>query len=193
MDPFSSTSFWRRLDAHIERRAQGVARSVRGLVVAAAGTGVRLAGTVMGRAAETFVDIEFMQHFGFVSVPPPATEVVTVPIGGSSAHRVVVAELDPLYRPKDLLPGEVAIYSMTGAKVHCKLDGSIMVSTPLGPAVECTAAGLVLLAGGGAPVARVGDTVSVLVSVTSADIDAPDPIVALGTITAGSTLVQAGG
>ncbi len=191
MSPLSNTTFWRRLDAHIDRRAQGVARSVRGLVVASAGTGLRLAGTVMGRAAETFTDIEIMQHFGFVSVPPPATEVVTVPIGGSSAHRVVVAELDPLYRPKDLLPGEAVIYSMTGNKVHCKLDGSIVVSTPLGAAVECTAAGLVLLAGGGAPVARVGDAVAVSGSVT---VDGtPWAFTATGTITAGSTLVQAGG
>lgn len=197
MDPLSSSTFWRRLDERVDRRLQRVARTVRGLVVSAAGSGLRLAGTVAARAGETLHDIEIAQHFGFASVPPAGTEVVAVPVGGVSAHRVVVAELDGVTRPKDLLAGEAAIYSATGAKVHAKMDGSVVVSTPAGVVVQVTAAGQVLLAGGGAPVARVGDTVTITASIV--DMSSGSPVATSyaisggAVIATGSTLVQAGG
>lgn len=187
MGVLSSPEFWRRLDARIDRRAQRTARPVRGVVGLVTGSSLRLVGQILARAGEALIDVEVAQHFGFSSSAPPGTEVVAVPVGGSSGHQVIVAELDPVHRPIDLLPGEAVLYSTALAQVRVKADGSVLISTAAGQ-IQVTAAGVILLAGGGQPVARVGDTVTI----TGTD-SVGGPITATGVIASGSSLVQAGG
>lgn len=52
-----------------------------------------------------------VQQFGLASAPMNGSEAVVLFLGGDRANGVVVATDDPRYRPMDLQPGEVAIYS----------------------------------------------------------------------------------
>lgn len=183
--PLEDPAWYRQLNRVIRQEIKRVARPVRGIV----GVMTNLGAQFFGRAGEVMPDVEVAQHFGFASVMPPGTEVVTVSIGGAPGHRVIVGEIDRTYRPTTtLLMGESAIYAQSGAQVTCKADGSVEVASVSGTKVTVTAAGQVLLDGGGAAVARVGDTVAI------SGVDSTGgPFSATGTITSGSTTVQAGG
>lgn len=64
--------------------------------------------------------MERQQEYGFTSVPLPGCNAVAVfPIGDRS-HGVIVATEDYRYRPVNLKPGEVCIYTHEGARVHLK-------------------------------------------------------------------------
>lgn len=189
-NPLSTPAFWARLQRRIAQEVRRVARPVRGVLESLnAAKQAPLAG-IQARAGETVPDVELAQHFGFASRPPAGGEVIAIPIGGSSAHLVVVAELDRAFRPAALGDGEACLYTSAGIQVLCKPDGTVQILLGGNPQVEVTPAGLVKLAGGGAGVARIGDAVTI----TGATFD-PDGgmITATGTISGGSTLVQAGG
>lgn len=68
-------------------------------------------------------EAERYQHYGFTSVPLPGAEAITLSIGGSRDHVVVVADGDRRYRLKGLAGGEVAIYDDLGQAVHLKRTG----------------------------------------------------------------------
>lgn len=71
-------------------------------------------------ADETLQDVELMQHFGFTSNPPPGTEAIVIPLGGSTSHGIVIATENGQYRVAGLKSGEMAIYSDEGAKIVIK-------------------------------------------------------------------------
>ena len=73
--------------------------------------------------AEETREAERYQHYGFTSVPHPGAEAITLSIGGSRDHVVVVADGDRRYRLKGLADGEVAIYDDLGQAVHLKRSG----------------------------------------------------------------------
>lgn len=75
---------------------------------------------VSGLADETIQDVEFMQHFGFTSVPPAGTQVVVIPIGGKTTHGIVVATENGSFRVKNLKGGETAIYDSSGSTIILK-------------------------------------------------------------------------
>lgn len=178
----------RLVDERIARAVSRLARNVRGTLVTSSSPTGRLVAAALFRALEVEPRVEVAQHYGFASQPPPGVEVIAVPIGGSSGHRVVVAEIDPALRPIDLLSGESCLYGPALNRVQVLTDGSVEVKTAAGTSVKVTAAGQVQLAGGGAGVARIGDTVTI----TGTD-SASGPITAVGTISSGSALVTAGG
>ncbi len=72
---------------------------------------------VSGLADETLQDVEFMQQFGLTSVPPAGTQVVVLPIGGTTSHSIVVATENGSYRIKELQGGEVAVYDESGSSI----------------------------------------------------------------------------
>lgn len=72
---------------------------------------------VSGLADETLQDVEFMQQFGVTSVPPAGTQVVVLPIGGTTSHSIVVATENGSYRIKGLQGGEVAVYDESGSSI----------------------------------------------------------------------------
>lgn len=72
---------------------------------------------------------EYMQHYGFTSKPPPGFMYVAVPVGGKTAHAIIVATEHATYRLKNLADGELAIYDDQGQKVHIKRD-RVVVETP---------------------------------------------------------------
>ena len=150
MNALTDPRFWAALDRRITRLARQVGQPLRATLEQVDG----LLGRIRTRAGqaedEVFDAVEVAQHYGFASRPGDL-EVVTVSIGGSHSHRVVIAELDRVGRP-ELEQDEVTIYSSSGASVLLTKDGDVVVTPAAGRSV--------LLAGGGAAVARVGDEVS---------------------------------
>ncbi len=64
-----------------------------------------------GFASEKLRDNELFQHYGFTSHPLPGTMAVVLPIGGKTAHGIVIATEHATYRLKGLESGEVALYT----------------------------------------------------------------------------------
>lgn len=71
-------------------------------------------------AGEQLQDNELMQHYGFTSAPPAGTQMVVLPVGGKTAHGIIIATEHGTYRFKLLAQGEVALYSDEGDRVHMK-------------------------------------------------------------------------
>lgn len=71
---------------------------------------------------------EMMQHYGFSSAPLPGAELLAIPVGGNSAHTVVIATEDGRYRVM-VKDGEVALYSDEGDYIHMKRGRLIEVET----------------------------------------------------------------
>lgn len=71
---------------------------------------------------EVSEDVERYQEYGFTSVPFEGCEAVAVFVGGNRAHGIVVATDDRSMRPKDLNPGDVALYHDTGVRVLVSRD-----------------------------------------------------------------------
>lgn len=180
-------AFFAALDRRIARAIGRLGRPIRAVLSTLDGSKRAALAGIAGRADEPGADVEVAQHYGFASSPAAGAEVVAIPIGGSTGHLVVVAELDRAARPVDLADGEVCVYTAAGGEVRLKADGSVVVEAASGAKVELTAAGMVVLAGGAAGVARIGDAVTI----TGTDSNG-GPIVATGIISAGSATVLAG-
>jgi phage baseplate assembly protein V len=72
---------------------------------------------------------EHFEAYGFTSHPLAGAEVLTAFLGGDRSHAVVLVATDRRYRIKELKPGEVAIYSDEGDKVHFKRGRVIEIET----------------------------------------------------------------
>jgi len=82
-----------------------------------------------GVAGETLQDAELFQHYGYTSAPPAGTMAVVLPIGGKTAHGIVVATEHGSYRIRGLKSGEVAIYTDEGDSIVLKRGRMIEVTT----------------------------------------------------------------
>ncbi len=83
-------------------------------------------------AGETLQAAELFQHYGFTSAPPDGTMLLVVPVGGNTAHGIVVGEEHTGFRLKGLTSGEVALYTDedqggTGHHIILKRGGIIEV------------------------------------------------------------------
>ena len=72
---------------------------------------------------------EHFEPYGFTSHPLDEAEVLTAFLGGDRSHAVVLVASDRRYRIKELKPGEVAIYTDEGDKVHFKRGRIIDIET----------------------------------------------------------------
>jgi len=72
---------------------------------------------------------EHFEAYGFTSHPQAGAEVLTAFLGGDRSHAVVLVASDRRYRIKELKPGEVAIYTDEGDKIHLKRDRVIEIET----------------------------------------------------------------
>lgn len=82
-----------------------------------------------GLKDEAMRAVELMQHYGHTSVPPAGFMYVAVPVGGKSAHAVIVATEHGTYRLKGLKTGEVALYTDEGDSIVLKRGRLIEVNT----------------------------------------------------------------
>lgn len=119
----------REIDARIRRQLNGIRQAFRGVL-----TLVKAAGNVQlvqvdGLAGEQLQDNELFQHYGYTSNPPAGTMAIVLPMGGKTAHGIIIATEHGNYRLKNLESGEVAIYSDEGDSVILKRGRLIEVTT----------------------------------------------------------------
>ena len=69
---------------------------------------------------------EVFQQFGFTSGVPAGSELIVLPLGGKTAHSVIVATENGAYRVQ-VGSGEVCIYNQWGAKITLKNEKIIEV------------------------------------------------------------------
>lgn len=100
-----------KLTAPLARRVRlMVSRGVIGVVNDA----LKEQGVQVALLADEVRDCERYQEYGFTSVPLAGAEAITVCVGGSRDHGVVIATGDRRYRLKGLQGGEVALYTDEG-------------------------------------------------------------------------------
>lgn len=110
------------IDERIRRRLAGMRLAFRGVV-----TLVKAAGAVQlidgdGVDGEKLRGMEYFQHFGSISNPPAGSMYIVLPIGGKTAHGIVIATEHGEYRLKNLASGEKAIYNQWGDYVLLRAD-----------------------------------------------------------------------
>lgn len=79
-----------------------------------------------GLAGEQLQDNELMQQYGYASAPPEGAQLVVIPIGGKTAHGIIIATEHATYRMKGLESGEVALYDDLGQSVHLTRAGMVL-------------------------------------------------------------------
>lgn len=114
------------VEKRIARALSGVRQAFRGLVAKVNSAPKVQLLQATGLANEQIQAAEYFQHFGFTSNPPAGSMLVMVPLGGKTAHGIVIATEHGSYRLKNLAPGEVAIYDDLGQKVHLTRNGIVI-------------------------------------------------------------------
>lgn len=127
----------RTIDTRIRRHLAGIRLAFRGVI-----TLVKAAGAVQfvqldGMSGERLQDAELLQQFGFTSNPPPGSMAVVLPIGGRTAHGIIIATEHGSYRLQSLANGEAALYNQWGDYVALKADRRMQVVSAV--AVDITA------------------------------------------------------
>lgn len=166
-----------RLLAPLRRRVMlSVARGVLRLVA----DGPRVQEVQIGLlAGETLDGVERFQEYGFSSHPHAGAEAVTVCVGGSRNHALVVAVDDRRFRLVGQRAGEVALYDDLGQVVRLTRDG-IAIASPATIALT-------------APTLTLDGEVAITGGLTVAgDIAAGGGVSAAGAVSAGGN-VSAGG
>ena len=109
-----------RLDARIGRALGRIRLAFRSVLTALdTKPGVQLM-QADGLSGEKLQASELFQHFGFTSAPPEGTQCIVLPLGGKTAHSVIVATECGAYRVDGLKGGEVAVYNQSGARIVLK-------------------------------------------------------------------------
>lgn len=80
-------------------------------------------------AGEVKDGLEHFEPYGFTSNPLAGAEGIAAFIGGDRSHGVLLVVADRRYRIQGLEPGEVAIYTDEGDKVHFKRGRIIDIET----------------------------------------------------------------
>lgn len=83
-------------------------------------------------AGETLDPVERFGEFGFVSRPPPGTEVLIICLGGDRSHPIAVATEYREARPRDMDVGESGLYAAAGgsvvARIRVRPNGVVEIS-----------------------------------------------------------------
>ena len=118
-----------QIDARISRALARVRLAFRGVLTALnTAPGVQLA-QADALSGEQIQAAELMQHYGLTSAPPPGTMVVALPIGGRTAHSIIIATEHASYRLTGLASGEVALYTDEGDRIHLKRGRVVEIDT----------------------------------------------------------------
>lgn len=80
------------------------------------------------RDGEVRENVEHFQPYGYSSVPHPGAEGISIAVGGSSDHQVVICIDDRRFRLTNLLEGEVALYTDEGDTIVMKRGNRIEVT-----------------------------------------------------------------
>lgn len=80
-------------------------------------------------------------HFGFASIPPIGSEALLAAPNGERTHTMVIGTNHQPSRPRDMKPGDAAMYDVRGAKVELTESGLVIDCAGL-PAVVRNFSGL---------------------------------------------------
>ncbi|MGU9832543.1 MULTISPECIES: phage baseplate assembly protein V [unclassified Pseudomonas] len=80
-------------------------------------------------AGEVKDQVEHLEPYGFTACPHDGAEALAGFIGGDRSHGVVIVVADRRFRLQGLSPGEVAMYTDEGDKLHFKRDRIIDIET----------------------------------------------------------------
>ncbi len=109
------------IKAQIERQMRNQRHSLRGkLTKLKASKRVQMA-QVAGLSGEQFQDAELFQHAGFRSLPLAGTQMIVIPLNGSSSHGVVIASSNGALHVANMEDGDTAIFNEAeGHFIHLK-------------------------------------------------------------------------
>lgn len=122
----------KEIDARIRRALGGIRLAFRGVITLVQAAGAVQFVQLKGVAGEQLQDTELFQHFGFTSNPPPGAMCVVLPIGGRTAHGIVIATEHGTYRMANQASGETAIYNEWGDHVLLRADRRMQVVSSVG-------------------------------------------------------------
>lgn len=71
--------------------------------------------------------VELFEPYGYTGVAMEGAESVVAFIGGSRTHAIALVQTDRRFRPTDLLPGEVALFTNEGTRIVLRRDGKVEV------------------------------------------------------------------
>lgn len=80
-------------------------------------------------AGEVKDGIEHFEPYGFTANPHPGAEGIAAFFGGDRSHGVVLCIADRRFRLKELKPGEVALYTDEGDRLHFKRGRVLEIQT----------------------------------------------------------------
>lgn len=115
------------IDARVRRYFSGFRLAFRGVVTLVNAAGKVQLVQLNGISGEQLQDAELFQQFGFTSNPPDGAMAVVLPLGGKTAHSIVIATEHGAYRLTGLASGETAIYNKWGDHVTLGADRHIRV------------------------------------------------------------------
>lgn len=117
------------IDKRIRRALAGIRLAFRGVLTLVKSAGAVQLVQVDALAGERLQDAELFQHYGYTSNPPAGAMAIVLPIGGRTAHGIIVATEHGSYRMKNLSSGEVAIYTDEGDSIVLKRGRLVEVTT----------------------------------------------------------------
>lgn len=117
------------IDARIQRALGGIRQAFRGVVTLVKSAGAVQLVQLDGMAGERLQDTELFQQYGYTSNPPAGTMAILLPIGGKTAHGIIIATEHGNFRLKSLKSGEVALYSDEGDSIVLKRGRIMEVTT----------------------------------------------------------------
>lgn len=120
----------REIDNRIKRALGSIRLAFRGVAALVKAAGAVQLVQLDALQGEQLQDAELFQHYGMTSNPPAGTMAIVLPIGGRTAHGIVIATEHGSYRLKSLASGEVALYSRFGQVVKLRQDGGIDFHAP---------------------------------------------------------------
>ena len=119
------------IDNRISRALGKIRLAFRGVINLVNAAGAVQFVQMDGLSGEQLQDNELFQHYGHTSNPPPGTMAIVLPIGGKTAHGIIIATEHSSYRKKGLESGESAIYDDLGQYVHLTRDGIVICGSGL--------------------------------------------------------------
>jgi len=120
---------WHKVEAYINRALARIRLPFRGVISSVDSSGGVQLVTGTGLNGEAIEAAEMFQHYGFTSNPPDGAMKIVVPVGGRTAHSIVIATEHASYRAKLLATGELAIYSDEGDSIVLNRGRVINVTT----------------------------------------------------------------
>lgn len=78
-------------------------------------------------SGELLDNVEHFEPYGFTAHPHAGAEALVASLGGNRSHAVVISIADRKFRLRELAPGEVALYTDEGDRLHFQRGGHVLL------------------------------------------------------------------